>query len=85
MRRLRSRRSWCETADSDSADDGRQVGDAQLAVGQRVDEPDAGRIAQDGERRRQLFGGTLVEERPGRGGVSAGTVRRRSRWQIVII
>ena len=51
-------------------DDGGQIGDAQLAVRQRIDEADARRIAEDGERGGQLFGGALVEERPGRGRVS---------------
>src|SRR5262245_355586 len=48
-------------------DDLGQVRDAQLAMRERIDEPDAGGIAEHGERRGQLFGGALVEQRSLRG------------------
>ena len=45
----RIRRSWCETADSLMPT---RVGDlvhAQLPLGERVDDADAGRVAEDAE------------------------------------
>ena len=48
-RRPRSSRSWCETADWLSAEHRGQVAHAQLAVRQRVEDADAGRIAEGAE------------------------------------
>ena len=57
----RSSRSWCETADSLMPTSVGDVADAQLAAGQRVEDPDARRVAEDAER-----GGDLLNDAAGR-------------------
>jgi hypothetical protein len=43
-------------------DDLREIRDAQLGVGERIHEPDPGRVAEDRERRRELFGRALAQQ-----------------------
>ncbi len=45
----RSRRSWCDTADWLSAEHRGEIADAELAVRERVEDADAGRIAEGAE------------------------------------